>query len=292
MEHINKILTLSLTDYFKLLSQEFISKTADSIVKRYTYNKRNSSHKLMRNILIRNDYKGFKDWFDKWKQNSFSFYIEGDSSRRRNGRNQPIIDNKCTISTINHQNISNNNISIVQQDFINRQKTYIERKLRNKEEKINEKENINCLLCPFTPTLYSKQTNKALSKNPFKRLYDDSTRRTKDYSEKQNKTMRDIKEKSKWKSAKKVKGKQQPNQNIGEKLYNDYKLIMKKKIFLQKEIDMERGMFFVPSTNCRPTTSNNCKMKTEGNHCNDMNILYKNDRNELLNDRRVNTVNN
>ena len=60
-------------------------------------------------------------------------------------------------------------------------------------------------------------------------------------------------------------------------------------MFLQKEIDMERGMFFVPSTNSRPTTSNNCKMKTEGNHYNDMNILY---RNELLNDRRVNTVNN
>lgn len=292
MEQINQLLSLSLTDYFKVLSQDLITKTADSIVKRYTYNKRNSSHKLIKNILIRNDSKAVKDWFDRWKKNSFSFETEEDTSKRKNGRNQHIIENKFTISTISHQNASNNNISIVQQDFINRQKTYIERKLRNKEEKINEKENFNCLLCPFTPTLYSKQINKSLNKNPFKRLYEDSTRRTKDYSERQNKTIKDIKEKSKWKSPKKGKGKQQPIQNIGEKLYNDYKLIMKKKMFLQKEIDMERGMIFVPSTNSKPNIKNNCKMKTEGNYCGDMTIIYRNDRNELLSDRRINTINN
>ena len=259
------MLSKTVNDFLSTLPKELKIKTADNIVSRYNENKRNSSLKLMKQALFNNDLKNLSSIFSRWKD---SKYI-----RQKSGRNESAMKTKCNVSTVNQSYTSS---SIVQQDFMTRQKTFTDQVKKKKEQYLNDKENLNCELCPFTPTLITKSSKYTSNKNPFKRLYEDSTRRTLENSKRQNKIMQDIKNQSSWRSKNATKAKSATKRILGEKLYNDYKVYLNKKKYLQKEIDNERGISFRPSTNHNNIKGNSKQMLTENNIDDYNHILYGN----------------
>ena len=148
--------------------------------------------------------------------------------------------------------------ALTHKNFITRMEKFNKQTIKNRELKRNENENIKSELCPFTPTIYTKGYNyvNKTNNNAFKRLYDDSNRRNKDYVVKQDNALKEIKQKSEWKINKKSKYVNN-SESTCDKLYNDYKVRLDKKRNLQREIDKERGISFKPSVNKQMCVNDN-----------------------------------
>lgn len=236
-ENLQNVFISKLTSLLFSLSKEKAQTLSKRIVLRYNENKKQTATKLIVDTLNKN----VQVVEEKIMKAIKTLNIYNFSQISSNIKDTSYITN----STNNNQIKTLNN-------FIQRQKDYNALKIRNKMKLVNEKENLNCELCPFTPKLYTKKSSAnhtidSDNSSAFKRLYDDSSRRTKEQSARRKKNQEDIKKLSSWKSSNKYKSRGVIGLQPGEKLYNDYKIMKNKKAELQKEVDLERGMSFKPA---------------------------------------------
>ena len=263
---IATLLSLTLTKLIKSFTDSQLNETTTNIYNSYMINKRNASSKLILSIKTFQAVKQLKHFFLKWTQitDKETFHT----------LNTNTFSNKDILTYKTFESNKDTNSDMVsaainaQKNFMKRQETYKDKKVMNTKRKLFEKETMSNTLCPFTPTIYTKGYNFISNKSAFKRLYDDSSRRLKTYATKQNDYMKEIKNRSTWKtsntSSRFYSNNKKGNitldhEKLGEKLYNDYKLLQDKKRSLQKEIDKERGMIFKPIINC-----NYCATKKGG----------------------------
>lgn len=252
---IATLLSLTLTKLIKSFTDSRLNETTTNIYNSFITNKRNASSKLILSIKTFQTIKQLKYFFYKWTQTTNKEQFHTLNTNAFSNKDiltyKTITSNKDINSDIVNQNIN------AQQNFMKRQETYKNKKIMNTKRKLFEKETVSNTLCPFTPTIYTKGYNFIPNKTAFKRLYDDSSRRLKTYITKQNNYMKEIKNKSTWKTSNtsrfysntKKGNITLDHEKPGEKLYNDYKLLQDKRRSLQKEIDKERGMIFKPIIN-------------------------------------------
>ena len=257
---LSHVLQSTLTNYIINNSNNtsIINQMAMNVYMRYITNKRKAS---LKGVLTITQTKQLMRSFMKWKVSSTPPTLLLNINEHSNERLNTVSYSDYLYTNYNPAPCKQDETcdqpsyflnygALTHKNFITRMEKFNKQTIKNREIKRNETENIKSELCPFTPTIYTKGYNyvSKTNNNAFKRLYDDSNRRNKDYVVKQDNALKEIKQKSEWKINKKNKYVNN-SESTCDKLYNDYKVRLDKKRNLQREIDKERGISFKPNVN-------------------------------------------
>ena len=266
--NIYQILSKTLNNYFTSLSSNDIKLISENITNKYKDNKFKIIKNLMRNMILNKEQKNKLNYLEKWVDNCNKLKNEELKLTIQKQEEENINNNLTIKSPHNQKNENEKNLTPFekgQRDLIHRQKQHLEKFQKNKMEQIEKIEQLNNQLCPFSPTIYTKNSKNAKSfmhtseRNPYKRLYEDVAKRQSKILQTEKEENEKIKRNSVWKSSNKLflQGKSNIEDTIN-KLYNDHKKYENKKRIMRNNIDKESGLTFQPdvSTNSKYSTSN------------------------------------
>ena len=267
--NIYQILSKTLNNYFTSLSSNDIKSISENITNKYKDNKFKIIKTLMKNIILNKELKNKLIHLEKWidncnkiKNEELKLTLEKQEEENNNNNN--------TLKTSHNQKNEYEKILSPfekgQRDLINRQKQHLEKFQKNKMEQIEKIEQLNNQLCPFSPTIYTKNSKNAKSfmhtseRNPYKRLYEDVAKRQNKILQTEKEEKEKIKRNSLWKRSNRIflQGKNNIEDTIN-KLYNDHKIYENKKRIMRNNIDKESGITFQPDVSINSKYSNNNK---------------------------------
>jgi len=221
---VYSLLSNSLFNYISDLTRENLKHISDNIVNRYIESKNKILYSTLKNIISKKEQKEKILYFKKWR-------------KIKNYISDPVNYRNTKYKFLNY--LSNNTIENNYPDnIIGRQKKFLEKSQNKRMNQMIENEKLNNMLCPFTPTIYTKKyksKNNSNYKSPYLRLYEDVKKKNNNNNNNRN-----------LKSAERRNEQRNVDKRIN-KLYNDYKVYENKKKELLKEIDNERGLSFKPN---------------------------------------------
>ena len=174
--------------YFNWIQREDKSSIANCIILKYLQNKQ----KILSNSLI----SIIKKYEFKTKLFYLILWIEKSKQLKEESFYQNELKKEYENLTFNQK---------CQYDLLNRQKRFINKYNMNKLNKLNEKEKLNNILCPFSPIMETKNSKneklflKYSERNPYKRLYNDINKRAEKRKKKEDEINSTIKKKSLFK---------------------------------------------------------------------------------------------
>ena len=267
--NIYQILSKTLNNYFTSLSSNDIKSISENITNKYKDNKFKIIKTLMKNIILNKELKNKLIHLEKWidncnkiKNEELKLTLEKQEEENNNNNN--------TLKTSHNQKNEYEKILSPfekgQRDLINRQKQHLEKFQKNKLDQMEKIEQLNNQLCPFSPTIYTKNSKNAKSfmhtseRNPYKRLYEDVAKRQNKILQTEKEEKEKIKRNSLWKRSNRIflQGKNNIEDKIN-KLYNDNKIYENKKRIMRNNIDKESGITFQPDVSINSKYSNNNK---------------------------------
>ena len=241
-ENIYQTLTKVLNNYFTSLSNLEIKLISENITNKYKDNKLKIIKTLLKNILLNKIQKIKYLYLVKWvnqinkiKNEEFKLILIKET-----------IKTEQNVKAEEEKHLSR--FEKIQNDLINRQNKHLEKFKKNKMEQMIKNEKKNNELCPFSPTIYTKNSKTQISeRNPYKRLYDDVIKRQNKILQKEKEENEKIKQNSLWKSKNKFYSKSKNNlEQTINKLYNDHKNYQSKKRLMKNNFDKENGFTFHP----------------------------------------------
>ncbi len=174
--------------YFNSIQREDKSSIANCIILKYLQNKQkiisNSLISIINNYEIKTKLFYFLLWIEKIKQLKEESFYQNELKKE-------------------YENLTP--CQKIQYDLLNRQKRFINKYNMNKLNKLNEKEKLNNILCPFSPIMETKNSKneklflKSSERNPYKRLYNDINKRAEKRKKKEDEIYLSIKKNSLFK---------------------------------------------------------------------------------------------
>ena len=164
--NIYQILSKTLNNYFTSLSSNDIKSISENITNKYKDNKFKIIKTLMKNIILNKELKNKLIHLEKWidncnkiKNEELKLTLEKQEEENNNNNN--------TLKTSHNQKNEYEKILSPfekgQRDLINRQKQHLEKFQKNKLDQMEKIEQLNNQLCPFSPTIYTKNSKNAKS---------------------------------------------------------------------------------------------------------------------------------
>lgn len=224
------LLSSSLLHYLSHLSSDNKKQIATSLISKFIENKSKLCLSALKSIVMIKERKTKQLCMTKWSIITSVIFSQSDIPQREY---QAVQSEKTYLSPSDN--------------FILRQQNFSKQHQKQHEKRLLQSEDEFSIICPFSPTLmtsnYFKGTDGGAyskGKTAYVRLYNDSRRRTEANSRRQY----DLSNKS-GSNVLKITKTSKKN-NADETMYNYYKIYKNKKLVLQKNIDLERGITFKP----------------------------------------------
>lgn len=260
---LEEVLVNSISGFIASQNQTQLKAIAKGLVSKFAENKKRIKDRYLLTVFGIYAQNKIKPYFQKWKSNQLRKDYDYILDRINESRQT---EKKLFSSGGNYNNSYRIPKISIQDNFIDRQEKFSQRKKENKIKKETQKENELQLLYTFSPKVNSsgnfpkksmdgisnfspelKSEDKGKKMNAFDRLYRNGVLK---YRKNLN---NDFKKKGNT-------SKRGNNQQTYDKLYKDHFDLENRRKNLQKEIDEERGLTFKPQ--CFTSKSGYC---VEGN---------------------------